>query len=255
MQADEYRRMYGLESHYWWFVARRRLALGLLKNGLGLGKGGDPTDPDESTSKRLTLDLGCGTGAVLEDLQSISQPIGLDMSPLALQFCQERGLCRLLIGRGEWLPLRSNTIDAVVALDVFEHIEDDAAAFREAARVLRPGGVLVLSVPAFMSLWGPHDVALMHFRRYRRALVRSRLEDAGFEVVRLSYAIFFLFPLVALIRFFEKRRKGEARASLPELPAWLNRSLIWLQSFEAAIIRTISLPWGSSVVAVARKRR
>lgn len=246
MQAEEYRRMYELESHYWWFVARRRLALGLLRGGLR---------SRAETERLQTLDLGCGTGAVLEELTAFSEPIGLDMSPLALRFCRERGLKRLLIGRGEWLPLRSETLDAVIALDVFEHIDDHSAAFREAARALKPGGVLVLSVPAFKSLWGPHDVALMHFRRYRRSEVHRQLEAAGLEVERLSYAIFFLFPLVATIRFFEKRRRGAPRASLPDLPRWLNRFLIGLQAVEAALIRWFSLPWGSSVVAIARKPR
>lgn len=255
MQAEEYRRMYVLESHYWWFVARRRLALGML--GGSLGREGTPfrdrSDRPDRVHLPQTLDLGCGTGAVLEELSAFSDPIGLDMSPLALQFCRERGLSRLLIGRGEWLPLRSESVDAVIALDVFEHIDDDEAAFREAVRVLRPGGVLVLSVPAFKSLWGPHDVALMHFRRYRSSLVRKRLENAGLRVERISYAIFFLFPLVAVIRFFEKRRSGAPKASLPELPKWLNGALIRLQALEGALIRRVSLPWGSSVVALARK--
>ena len=111
----------------------------------------------------------------------------------------------------------------------------------------------MLSVPAFRSLWGPHDVALMHFRRYRRQQVRERIEAAGLKVERLSYAIFALFPVVATIRFFEKRRKGEAKASLPVLPNWANRGLIGLQGFEGSMISAMSLPWGSSVVALARK--
>jgi SAM-dependent methyltransferase len=242
MQVDEYRRMFELESHYWWFVARRRLALRLLRKWL-------PTNP----SKPTILDLGCGTGAMLEELQTFANPVGLDMSPVALGFTRTRGMNRLVVGEGESLPFQTSSVDAIVALDVFEHIERHEDAFREAARVLRPGGVLVLSVPAFMSLWGPHDVALMHHRRYRKRQVREQLEGAGLEVCRLSYAIFMLFPVVATIRFFERRRKGEARASLPPLSPWPNRALIGLQGFEAAMIGAMSLPWGSSVVAVARK--
>lgn len=242
MQADEYRRMHELESHYWWFVARRRLALSLLRRFL-------PASP----APARILDLGCGTGAVLQELTAFSHPIGLDMSPLALEFCRGRGLSRLAIGRGETLPLQNSSVDAVIALDVFEHIEDDRSAFAEAARVLRPGGVLVLSVPAFRSLWGPHDVALMHFRRYRKSEIRRLLTSSGLKPRKLSYAIFLLFPLVATIRFFEKRKPGEAKASLPALPSWMNRSLIGLQGFEGALVRGGSLPWGSSVVAVAEK--
>jgi len=239
MHAEEYARMHDLEDHYWWFVGRRNVALKLLRN---FTKG-----------KPTVLDLGCGTGIISEELSHWSKPISLDMSELALAFSKSRGIVDLVQARGEWLPLRSGSVDAVLALDVFEHVENDGAALKEAFRVLRPGGVLVLSVPAFKSLWGPHDVALMHFRRYTRALMRSRLKDAGFQIPRLSYSVFFLFPVVVLIRAMEKMKRGEPHASLPKVPNWFNRALIGLQNFEAAIIAKFSLPWGSSVLAVAKK--
>jgi hypothetical protein len=113
--------------------------------------------------------------------------------------------------------------------------------------------VLVISVPAFMSLWGPHDVALMHFRRYRRGDVRARLKEAGFDMLRLGYSVFFLFPLVMLVRLMDKRRKGPAKATLVPVPPAVNSSLVGLQKLEAALIRKMSLPWGSSVIAVAKK--
>ena len=303
MQADEYRRMFELENRYWWFVARRRLALGLLRKALSdQGKEGNEGNRRESkgiegtddvrrtmddgrrtknennpsfsvhkshgsrsshetetanrqpaTAYPVVLDLGCGTGAVLKELAEFSRPVGIDMSPLALSFSKARSLNALIVGRGECLPLLSGSVDAVLSLDVFEHIEDDERAFRESARVLRPGGILVLSVPTFRFLWGPHDVALMHFRRYRRREIVALLKRAGLEPVRVSYSIFLLFPLVALIRFFERRRQGQAEASLPQVPGWMNRALIGLQGFEALLMRLFSLPWGSSLVAVARK--
>jgi SAM-dependent methyltransferase len=240
MNADEYTKMFELEDHYWWFVGRRDLALRLFdKYRVNVG--------------RPMLDVGCGTGVVLRELEARGKPVGLDMSPLALGYCGKRGLSRLVRGDGTKLPLRSQTVGGIIGLDIFEHIEDDEAAFAEAFRVLAPGQILVMSVPAFMSLWGPHDVALHHFRRYRRNELRRKLERAGFEVQRVTYSVFFLFPIVVLWRILEKRKPGPAKASLVAVPGWANRLLIGLQRLESALLQRLDLPWGSSVVAVARK--
>lgn len=238
MQTDEYGRLYAHEDAYWWYVARRRLALRLLAGAHTQG---------------TTLDLGCGTGAVLAEIDLRGDAAGLDASPLALGFCRERGLSRLALGDAERLPIASESLGAIVALDIFEHVADDRTAFAEAYRALAPGGALVLSVPAFRWLWGPHDVALMHHRRYTRAELRARLREAGFRVERLSYGVFLLFPLVVAVRLLDKLRSGPARVSLPTVPPWLNAALIALQSFEASLLNAFPLPWGSSVVAVARK--
>jgi SAM-dependent methyltransferase len=242
VQAEEYDRMYRLEDAYWWFVGRRRLAIGLLRRFL----------PGAEKRPKI-LDLGCGTGVIATELGQWSEVIGLDFSDKALAYCKSRGLQTLVQARGEHLPLREGTVDGILALDIFEHIEDDGAAFRESYRVLRPGGILVLSVPAFKALWGPHDVALMHFRRYRRSDVERRLQEVGFGIERASYSVFFLFPVVVLVRILEKMKRGEAKASLPPTPRWMNRALIKLQDMEASLIARFPLPWGSSVVAVARK--
>jgi SAM-dependent methyltransferase len=242
LNPSEYVKMHDLEDHYWWFVGRRELAFSLLR------------DSGAHRGEALVLDLGCGTGVVSQELRTMTRTVGIDFSLQALEFCRDRGLGCLVQGDAEALPFETGTFDAIVSLDVFEHLPNDEAAFRESCRVLKEGGVLILSVPAFRSLWGPHDVALHHFRRYRKREVRRKLESAGFTMVRNSYSVFLLFPLVVFSRLAEKLRRGPARASLPKVPSWLNRLLIGVQGFEARLLLTFgSLPWGSSVVTVARK--
>jgi SAM-dependent methyltransferase len=237
----EYDKMRDLEDHYWWFVGRRRTALALLDQQLPT-----PNRPD-------VLDLGCGTGAVAQALDLTHTVTGLDMSEKALDYCRARGLTRLVQGDAMALPFPDASFDAVIALDVFEHLPDDEASFRECLRVLRPGGVLVLSVPAFRFLWGPHDVALHHFRRYTRSQVGERLTRNGFTIEKLTYAVFLLFPFVVLSRLADKFRRGPAQARLPIVAPNINRILTAVQAREGQILLRRNLPWGSSVVCAARK--
>ncbi|MBZ0090248.1 MAG: class I SAM-dependent methyltransferase [Thermoanaerobaculia bacterium] len=240
MQSAEYDRMFALEGDHWWFVGRRVLALDLLDRF--------------AKSHPRCLDLGCGTGVVSQELARRGSATSLDMSPLALGYSRRRGLERLVRGDAEAMPFGAETFDAVVSLDLFEHLASDRAGIGEAYRVLRPGGVLVLSVPAMMSLWGPHDVALMHHRRYSKMEVVERLQEAGFRVRRCSYSVCFLYPIVRAVRALERRRRGEPRSSLRPLPGWLNWLLTGIQRLEAALLGSFDLPWGSSVVAVAERR-
>lgn len=199
------------------------------------------------------LDFGCGTGAGLAELGQDYRVVGLDRSELALEFCRSRGLEEIILGDGASPPFRANFFDGIVALDIFEHIERDDIAFREALRILKPGGTLVLSVPAHRWLWGPHDVALMHYRRYRAAEVAAKLAAAGFQVERVTYSVFLLFPAVVLLRLFDRFRRGPTRVSLPDVGPILNRLLLKIMALENRWLTKRSLPWGSSVIAVARK--
>ncbi len=240
LQTAEYERMYELEDQYWWFVARRELALQFLA----------PVVPPNA----LILDVGCGTGKGQESFGKLGSVFGVDFSQDALMFCHARGLERIARANAEALPIQSAKFDIVVTLDTVEHIPDDYKAVSEISRILKPGGVILLNVPAYQWLWGPHDVALMHQRRYTRTQVRKLLESNGFSVERLSYHIFFLFPLVALSRFMSKFKKGEPDARLPSLPNWVESIFKIIQRGEAALIARSNLPWGSSIVALARKK-
>jgi SAM-dependent methyltransferase len=141
-----------------------------------------------------------------------------------------------------------------VASDVLEHIEDDLAAVSEIARVLRPGGAAIISVPAHQWLFSEHDAALHHFRRYSKARLRDVLERGGFRIRRISYWNAALFPAICLHRLLVKLRRGhEPRSDIRSSPWPINQALAALLAVEAAILRHAPLPWGVSLVGVAER--
>jgi SAM-dependent methyltransferase len=235
--------MFHNEDHYWWFVSRRESVLAMAAD-LGL-----------PAAARI-VDVGCGTGATAAALARFGSVTGVDISPLALEFCRRRGLERLEQGAAEALPLAGNSVDLIVATDILEHLDDDRAALGEFRRVLQPGGHAIITVPAYRMLWSEHDEALMHRRRYVAGQLRRSLEATGFETVKLSYMVTFLLPM-ALTRLLRRcpRAGRVAQAQVVPVPALVNSALIGLQRLETSLIRRVNLPCGLSVLAVARKPR
>ncbi|NLH98720.1 MAG: class I SAM-dependent methyltransferase [Chthonomonadales bacterium] len=242
METAEYDRMYEQEDTYWWFVGRRHLILGLMNDRFG------------ARSDLRVLDVGCGTGAMSSALRRFGTVTSADLSDRALGYSARRGLTGLCASDATRLPFRTGAFDAIVALDLLEHIPDDAAAASEFARALQPGGQLFVTVPAYQSLWSGHDQALMHQRRYTARQVRRLIEGSGLEIVRLSYAMTLLFPIVWLVRMRE-RRMAVPQASVRPVAPPLNRALIGLLHAENALVRRCSLPFGVTVLCVAQKPR
>ena len=250
MNLEEYDRMYRFEDAYWWFVARRRLIVALLKDLVPIG-------PVE------ILDIGCGTGAMLDELSVYCRVVGADFSPEALAFCRKRGdrlnaHYDLVRADARRLPFASNSFDIVTAMDIIEHIDLDKDALLEIGRVLRPGGHLLVTVPAYRSLWSEHDVALHHHRRYTAPQFRDLLQRAGLTVEKLSYTVSSLFPLIWVFRQINKltafrRSNKPPRADLINVPGPINKALISLLEIETNVVRKSVLPFGVTVVAVAKK--
>ncbi|HSV74136.1 MAG TPA: class I SAM-dependent methyltransferase [Chthonomonadales bacterium] len=240
MNAEEYERMYRLEDTYWWFVGRHHLAIDLLDRAFG------------GRRDLRILDIGCGTGAMSELLAAWGEVVSADCSPLALAFSRRRGLVRVCAADAMHLPFRDESFDAVVALDIIEHLPDDAVAAREIRRVLRPGGRLVATVPACPSLWSAHDVALMHQRRYVGSQVRRLMDAGGLRVRRLTHATTLLFPLAWVTRVLA-RRSGSLHARLVPLSGPANRLLVGVMAAENALLRRCDLPFGLSVCCVAER--
>lgn len=246
MRPSELDKMFELEDSYWWFVARRRLILTLLKR----------RPPATTESKPVILDVGCGTGATLQGLSQYGRVVGLDSSRHALGRCRRRGQRELAQARGENLPIADASADVVTALDLLEHIPDDAAALREFARVLRPGGILLVTVPACPFLWSEHDEALDHLRRYRAARLRRIIADSGLLIERLSPLITFLLLPIAMLRVLQRlrHRKSGPQTALIVPPKSVNSLLTKLLLLENRWLLRFNLPVGVSLMAVARKR-
>jgi SAM-dependent methyltransferase len=245
MNPQEYDRMRQLEDWYWWFVARREAALRFTG------------DYRPSSLPLRILDAGCGTGALLDRLQSWPgvELYGLDYSGQALAYTRQRGHHHLIQGDLTRLPFPDGTFDVVTALDVVEHIREDEGALREVNRILRPGGVLLVSVPAYRFLWGPHDTALQHFRRYTRREMATLMRRAGFRVSKLTYLLALLFPAFVAQRLLARLHPApdHPKAQLVRVNQLVNRFLIRLQALELAIARHLSLPFGATVFCVAQK--
>lgn len=248
MNPAEYAAMEALEGSQWWYAGMRRISRVLLERALGA----DAAAKRDGRAARL-LDAGCGTGWNLQALSDLGATFGVDVSPLAVEASRRRG-GRVSRGSVLALPFASESFDVVTSFDVLYHrwVTDDRAALSELARSLRPGGVLLVRVPALRILWGAHDEAVHSRHRYTRAELVNLLRAAGLEVERATYANALLFPALLARRFLD-RALARSGSDVEMLPAPLEAFFGALLRLEAAALRFIDWPIGASVFAVARK--
>lgn len=243
MNDNEFERNYKVEAAYWWNVGRFKIIDSFTKRYI------------QPSLKSRMVDLGCGTGATTLWLQKFGKVKGVDDSPKALDYCRKRGLKDLTRSNMETLKLPSGQFDAAFALDILEHVKNDSKAIREIFRILKSGGKLLVTSPAYQWLWSEHDEVCHHQRRYTLVEMAQKLEAAGFIVRRQSYCIVFpFFPLVTLIHFrswFKKDKK--IMMSIVPLPAPINQFLIFLLRLENFFLRFIDFPFGVSVILLAEK--
>jgi SAM-dependent methyltransferase len=247
MKKEFYAEYFKIEDKHWWFIGRRNIFLRILDKYL-------PT-PSEGHERRI-LDLGCGTGTMLKYHSRYGRAQGVDADEGAVQFCHERGVHDVQQVEGMPLPFEDGTFDLVPALDVVEHIEDDLGTLRELYRIIRPGGMLMISVPAYKFLWGAQDEISHHKRRYTAPQVRQRMHEAGFRVRRLSYFNSFLFPAIAGIRLVRPYKPGSANLKSDftmTKPGPANTILGRLFALEAPIVERTNLPFGVSILCLASK--
>jgi SAM-dependent methyltransferase len=244
VEKDEYRRLFELEDQFWWFVGMREISLKLLDRYL---------PPNE---KRIILDAGCGTGGMLPHLSHYGSTVGVDLFPEALEYAGRRTPKRLARASVTRLPFAGETFDLVTSFDVIYHraVGDDEQALAETARVIRPGGHLLIRVPAFDRLRSRHDEAVHTERRYSREELVEKLQRAGLQPVYTTYANFFLFPAAIAKRLSERlfpRRKTGSEVQQTLSP--LNALFTYILKLELKLIKRVKLPTGLSLIAIARR--
>jgi len=242
MERAVYGRIRELEQTHWWFCGRRRIIAGLLAD----------LDLEPPPSAQV-LEVGCGPGGNLEMLRPFGAVRALEPDGEARDHAAARS--GLEVAQGA-LPdnviFAPRSFDLICAFDVIEHVNDDAASVKALAELIRPPGFLVATVPAYGWMWSLHDEAHHHKRRYGRKGFEALFEAAGLTVIRASHFNTLLFPLVLLVRI-AKRLLGTAREDDRMPPAWLNRILGKVFAAERGWVRGVGLPFGLSIVVIARK--
>jgi SAM-dependent methyltransferase len=243
MDQEYYREYAEIEDTHWWFRGRRAIFGRLLAPVAG---------------RRLRiLDIGFGTGAMLTFLSRYGAVVGLDTAAEAIRFARTRTDRPMLRGSIAAVPLAAGSVDLVTAFDILEHVPDDAGALAELARVCRPGGHALLTVPAFSFLWGNQDVISHHQRRYTRRDLGRRVEAAGFRIRTLSYFNAVLFPVVAAVRVGRRLRPAPTGAIKSDFtmtrPGLVNDVLTHVFAAEGAWLARWRLPVGVSLVCLAER--
>lgn len=245
MDKSYEQKYHDIEEWNWWFVARRRAILSLLK---------------DTDKKAKILDVGCAGGPLLNELKQhgFTNTSGIDFSAEAVAKCKSRGLDAYQMDAHN-LEFAANTFDVLIASDSLEHLENDEKALESWNKVLKPGGKIFVFVPAYMFLWSEQDTVNFHYRRYTKAELVKKMEKAGFEVKRKGYWNFAVFFPTAVFRLLQRVKNKiapskEAKDQLSGFGGFSNSLLKGWMNFENKIFKVLPFPCGVSVFVEATKK-
>lgn len=243
MSPDAYVEMAQSESIHWWFRGRRAVVKTFLQPTL-------QASPRAGTAR--ILEVGAGTGGNLALLRELGDVVATEMEPTARALASQKLGRPVLDGRlPDAMPDLGSDFDLVCMFDVLEHVQDDVGSLLRAAQYLRPGGRLVVTVPAHQWLWSTHDVRLHHQRRYSRQQLLARLREAGLSADRITYFNCFAFPAAVLARFADRFSGAHTAAGTKVPPPPVNAAMNALMRCEAALASSVGLPFGMSLLVVA----
>ena len=242
MRIDEYTNMFVLEDRFWWYRGIHDLILGYLRK--------------RAAAPLHILDAGCGTGKLMTLLAPLGEVVGIDASVEALQYCHQRGLSRVeFVDLNEWSPAAS--YDAITCIDVLCHesVREIGAVLDQFHRGLRPGGILILNLPAFESLRREHDKVVQTVRRLRKEELLPLLREQGFEIELLTYRLPVLYYMIRLRKVLSPPREhAPPESDLRMIPPIVDTLLWWMNWLEnRAILAGFRFPVGSSLFVVARR--
>lgn len=246
MEPAEYLRLSHLEHNHWWYVGMNNIAAQMLKR------------MERPTETHRILDAGCGTGGSLTWLKEFGAAYGIDHHVLAMSLAKEKGHRRISRATVSSLPFAEATFDVVTSFDVLYHVDvsDDVAALKEMARVMVPGGVLLFRLPAIKWLCGsPHDRVVHTRHRYTRGEVTRKINEAGIEPVRITYANTILFLPAMLWRLAGIATASGKSSDLRDSGSVIDRACAALLRLEAMVLNFADFPIGLSVFAIAKKGR
>jgi SAM-dependent methyltransferase len=248
MQHDYYKEYYDLERQHWWFVAREKIITNYIKKLINKNI--------ISQGDLKILNVGCGPGRSSQYLSNFGEVTSVEYDKDCCEFASERTGLQIINGSITELPFQKDSFDLVCAFDVIEHVEDDSLAVSELKRVAKKGAVVLITVPALMSLWSHHDVINHHYRRYKIKQIERLFdkEEKGKKIF-VSYFNFILFTPIYLIRQISKifisvkNRPGSGSDFETFKPGFMNKLLYKIMSFESKLINfDLKLPFGVSIL-------
>jgi SAM-dependent methyltransferase len=227
-----------LEDEHWWYRGRRQVLRRVIEQ------------IDLPSNARI-LDAGCGSGRNMVELARVGEVTGIELSPMSLAAARERGVGEVIEGTVEDLPFADDSFDFAVCLDVIEHLDEDRPTLRELRRVVAPGGWLLVTVPAYPTLWSSHDVVNHHRRRYTCATLLEAASECGWEATRTTHFNSLLLPAAVIYRWIERLTHKPPSSDLDSTPIWLNRILQQPMNVESRLIaRGVRIPAGLSLLAL-----
>lgn len=245
MEPEAYEELDQLEAVHWWYEGMRRITHAILRHHI----------TDRHNLK--ILDAGCGAGGNLQALAQYGCVYGIDYSPMALKYAKKRGF--VTRASVEHLPFADHQFDLITSFDVLYHrgVEDDTKGFREFARVVRPGGWVLVRLPALEALRGTHDVVVHGKRRYNTEILTKKFNEAGLLIKQITYANSLMLPFIFTVRQLEQRLTNSAAnlsSDVKAPPSYINAALTMALTWEANWMgRGRSFAAGVSIFGIAQK--